>query len=187
MLAPFATIRIALVLVVALATAGTPYAQSATAPTLKAAFLYNFAKFTEWPAEVLPAAAPIELCVAGDTPVAKALEDATKGRDVEGHRIVVRKIDLQGAIQSCHVLYVEQLDTKRAVQLVERSKSTPVLTVSDFNRFAQMGGSTEFFVEDGRMRFAVNLDATVRSKLRLSSRLLSLAKIVKDDPNALKP
>ena len=162
-------------------------AQSATAPALKAAFLYNFAKFTEWPPDVLPPGAPIQLCVAGEPNVTSALEEATKGREVEGHRIEVRNRDAKGPFNSCHVLYLEALDGKRAAELLERLKGTPVLSVSDFERFAQIGGGTQFFVEDGRMRFAVNLEATQRSKLRLSSKLLSLAKIVKDDPNVFKP
>jgi hypothetical protein len=162
-------------------------AQTATAPELKAAFLYNFAKFTEWPPDVLPPGTPLVLCVASDSHVHEALEAITRGRDVEGHPVVVRKVDAREEFQSCHLLYVDDLNTKRAGQLVERLKGAPVLSVSDFQRFAQLGGSAHLFVEDGRMRFAVNLEATQRTKLRLSSRLLSLAQIVKDDPNAFQP
>jgi hypothetical protein len=158
-------------------------AQSASEPTLKAAFLYNFAKLTEWPSDALPVNAPLQLCIAGDWRVAKALEETSKNRDVDGHPLLVRKMDLQGPIQSCHVLYADDLDAKRTAQLLDRLKGIPVLTVSDFDSFAQLGGAANLLIEDGRMRFAVNADAAQRNKLRLSSRLLSLAKMVKDDPN----
>ena len=167
--------------------AGPAVAQSATAPELKAAFLYNFAKLTEWPTDVLPAASPLVLCVAGDSRVLKALDEATRGREIDERRLVVREMDPQGPVESCHLLYVDDIDAKRAVLLIERVKDAPVLSLSDFDRFADLGGSAHLFVEDGRMRFAVNLGATQRSKLRLSSRLLSLAKIVKDDSNGVSP
>ncbi len=163
---------------------GTVLAQTATAPALKAAFLFNFAKFTEWPAETLGPGAALVLCVAGDPRVSKALEEATSGRALEGHPLTTRVIDIDGPVQSCHMLYVEEPDTRQAQQLVERVKDKPVLTVSDLGNFAEMGGVANLFVEDGKMRFAVNTDSMQRSKLRLSSRLLSLAKIVKDAPHA---
>lgn len=162
----------------------TVLAQTATAPALKAAFLFNFAKFTEWPAEALRPGSTMVLCVAGEPRVSKALEEATAGREVEGHPLTTRTVEIDGPVQSCHMLYVEEADNRRAQQLVERVKDKPVLTVSDLGSFAQMGGVANLFVEDGRMRFAVNVDSMQRSKLRLSSRLLSLAKIVKDAPNA---
>jgi len=162
-------------------------AETVTAPALKAAFLYNFAKFTEWPPEALRSAAPIEICFSGDAQVANALEEVTRGHDVAGHRLVLRRVDPLGTGQTCHMLYVADLTAKTAIQVVERVKGVPVLAVSDFQGFASIGGNTEFFVEGGRMRFAVNLEATQRSGLRLSSKLLTLAKTVEDDPNASKP
>jgi hypothetical protein len=169
-------------LVLAAAGAG-PLAQSATAPDVKAAFLYNFAKFTEWPSDVLTASAPLSLCVIDDAKLVRALEEATAGRDVEGHTLVVRKITFDGPVRSCHLLFANGLDAKRSTRLIETLKGAPVLAVSDLESFAIAGGTINFFLEDGRMRFAVNLEATQRARLRLSSKLLSLAKIVKDDSN----
>jgi len=163
---------------------GPALAQTASAPALKAAFLFNFAKFTEWPPETVRPGATLVLCVAGEPRVTKALEEATTGRDVDGHPLTTRSIDIEGPMQACHVVYVEDADGRRALQLLERAKGKPILTVSDLNNFAQMGGVANLFIEAGKMRFAVNVDALHRSKLRLSSRLLSLAKIVKDAPDA---
>jgi hypothetical protein len=161
-------------------------AETASEPAIKAAYLYHFAKFAEWPAAALPPGAPIVMCVTDDTRVAKALEDATTGRDAGGHALVVRKVELDGPVRTCHVLYANGLDNRRAGELIETLRGAPVLSVSDFDTFAQLGGIAHLFVEQGRMRFAVNVDATTRNKLRLSSRLLSLAVIVKDDPNVAR-
>jgi hypothetical protein len=171
------------VLLIAGAPAAAP-AQTASPHNLKAGFLYNFAKFTEWPAEALPTGAPLVLCVADAAKVVKALEEATTGRDIEGHAVVVRTIELDGPVRTCHLLYADGLDAKRGARLIENLKGAPVLALSDFATFASMGGAANLFVEDGHMRFAVNLDAVLRNKLRLSSKLLTLAKIVKDDHNA---
>jgi YfiR/HmsC-like len=175
-------------LAVAVLTALLPSASKAqsarqTTQALEAAFLYNFTKFTEWPSEALPPAAPLVLCIAGDSVLQKALEEVTKGRLERGHPLVIRRVEVREALNSCHVLYVADLNSKRALQLLEKLNGAPVLSVSNFTSFAQLGGSVHFFSENGRMRFAVNLDATQRTKLRLSSLLLNLAKIVKDDPS----
>jgi hypothetical protein len=85
------------------------------------------------------------------------------------------------AFRACHVLYLAGLDAKRAQPILDELKGAPVLTVGDREQFAQSGGVAGLFVEQGRMRFAINLEAAQRCRLRISSRLLSLAKIVKDD------
>jgi hypothetical protein len=161
--------------------AATANTQTATEPALKAAFIYNFAKFTEWPQDSLRPGAPLVLCVAEDRPVERALEDATRDRQVDGHPLVAKEIDLSGPIGSCHVLYFDAaVDRKRATTAVDRLKGVRTLTVSDLDRFAESGGCASLFVEGGRMRFAVNLDAVQRAGLHLSSRLLTVAKIVKE-------
>jgi hypothetical protein len=158
---------------------------AATAAELKAAFVFNFAAFTVWPDDALAPAAPLQLCVIGDPAVAQALErSARERREIEGHRVVVRKMEAGGPVRSCHVLYAGGLVAKRATELLEALKGVAVLTVSDLPAFTQLGGTAHLFVEGERMRFAVNVESAQRFRLRLSSRLLSLAKLVKDDPNA---
>lgn len=159
---------------------------TAAAPTLaefKAAFLFNITKFTEWPVEALPPAAPLVFCVADGSAVQTALKEATKGALVRGHAVAVRQANRDGPFDDCHLLYVEGLDSKSALQLLERVKGAPVLSVSDFDSFAQRGGGAHLFIENGRMRFAVNLDAIRRIQLRLSAVFLNLSKVVSDDPN----
>jgi hypothetical protein len=167
-----------------LAPAAGVRAQTASAATLKAAFVYHFAKFTEWPAAALPPGAPIVLCVLDAAQVARALEDAATGRTGDGRAFVVRRVELDGPIRACHLLYGDRLDARTSGALIHKLDGAPVLTLSDYPGFTQLGGVAHLYLEDGRMRFAVNVDAAARRGLKLSSRLLSLASIVKDDPNA---
>jgi hypothetical protein len=163
-------------------------AQSATAPALKAAFLYNFAKFTEWPADALAPRDPLALCVMNDHDVGDMLVDVTKGRTIDGHALVVSTVKPESAeLALCRLLFMSGLDLPRTRALVAAVDGKPVLTVSDVDKFAQLGGVASFFVEDGTMRFTVNLDAARRAGVRLSSKLLSLARIVKDDRAVLRP
>jgi hypothetical protein len=167
-------------------TSSTP-AQTATAPELKAAFLYNFAKFTEWPDGVLAAGQPLMFCVVNDRAVAERLLALTKGRSIDGHAILVSAITLESAaLASCRLLFTSGLDETRSGALLESIGRQPILTVSDLDTFAQLGGVANFFVENGTMRFAFNPDAARRARIYLSSKLLSLAKIVTDDSSVLR-
>jgi hypothetical protein len=156
-------------------------AQGAVEPALKAAYLYNFVKFTEWRAEAVPSDASIRLCVLGDEAVETALEQTVKNRQVGGRSFTVMRVNVDDALSSCRVLYVTGLDRRRLAQLLERIKAAPVFTVSDLDGFAAFGGVGQLFVENGKMKFALNPTSAQRAGLRLSSKLLALAKIVKDE------
>lgn len=170
---------------IALGSASLVVGQSVSEPALKAAFVYNFAKFTEWPVDALPEGGPLMMCVVGDPVVAQSLEAAVKGRHVSRHPLTVQQMKMDGPLRTCHILYAGDLDPARAAQLVTAVKGAPVLTVSDLDRFAAMGGTAQLFIEGDRMRFAINPDAAQRAGLRLRSQLLALARIVKDDPDAV--
>jgi hypothetical protein len=110
--------------------------------------------------------------------VADALRQTTKDQTIAGHRVQMHRIHLDGSERGCHLLYASGLDAKRSVQLLEAVKSVPVLTVSDFTAFAPLGGIAHFFVESGKMRFAVNVEAAHRGRTSpLSSKLLNLARL----------
>lgn len=158
-------------------------AQTATVPALKAAFLYNFAKFTEWSPDALAAGDPLQLCVINDRAVGEMLVDLTKGRSIDGHALVVSTMKPDSAdLASCRLLFTSGLDAARSAALLESIAGKPVLTVSDLDKFAQHGGVAQLMVDKGTMGFSVNLDAMHRARILLSSKLLSLARIVKDEP-----
>ncbi|MCA1584578.1 MAG: YfiR family protein [Acidobacteria bacterium] len=158
--------------------ATTSLGQDVTEVALKAAFIYNFAKFTEWPQEVLPSAASLTACVIGDAAVGDALQRAIKGRMVAGHGMSVSRVTADGSLQSCHLLYLSGLPATQAAQIATGLRGSSVLTISDIDEFARLGGIAEFFVENGKMRFSINLESAKRSRLQLSSKLLALAALV---------
>jgi hypothetical protein len=144
---------------------------------VKAAFLYNFAKFTEWPA--LPAGTSLVLCVLGNDPVGAALTDTIQGQQINGHGLEVRRLTADASPRACHVLFVAGSEVRRASPMLDGVRALPILTVSDGSGFAQTSGMIELFVDGGHMRFAVNVDSVQRAGLHLSSRLLGLARIVR--------
>jgi hypothetical protein len=157
----------------------TARAQSASVPVVTAAFLFNFAKFTDWPADVLPPDAPLLLCVA-DGPVADAVSEATMGKTVGARRVEIVRMTGDQVPRNCAVLYAGDLDVRRTDALLAALRGQSVLSVGNSEEFTRRGGVAHLYIEDGSMRFAINVAAAERARLRLSSRLLSLARIVKD-------
>ena len=158
------------------ASHGDPAAASDVA--VKAAFLYNFAKFTEWPA--LASGAPILVCVVGDDAVAAALIDTVHGQNISGHALEVSRPRDSVIWRACHLLFIADAEIRRSADGLDGIKMLPVLTVSDGKGFCDAGGIIELYVEAGRMRFAINVDAADGSGLHLSSRLLGLARVVRN-------
>ena len=161
-----------------LLAAGISWAgQSVTQPALRAALLYNFAKFTEWAADAA-AAGPLTICVLEDSAVESALNDLVGGATINGRAVLISR----GArLRTCHLVYLGIADRERATSILGELQGAAVLTVSNGPDFVRLGGIVGLFVDEGRMRFAINPDAAQRAGLRLSSRLLQLAKILKDD------
>ena len=152
-------------------------AQDVTEPALKAAFIYSFAKFTEWPADVVPRAAePFVLCVLGDAAVGDALERLVKGRALAGHSMAVSHVAPAGPQSMCHVLYLSGVSASQAAQLVARHRDVPVLTISDVEGFTDVGGIAQFFFEQGQLRFTIHVGSAKRAHLQISSNLLALAR-----------
>src|SRR5712692_1232131 len=115
--------------VLVLAYASQAASQTAAVMALKAAFLYNFANFAEWPADVLAPVQRLALCVVGDDAVATALEQVIKSRAVEGHELIVQIVQPDGPIRSCHLLYIGGRDAKRSSQILETLKGSTVFSV----------------------------------------------------------
>jgi YfiR/HmsC-like len=150
-------------------------AQDVTEPALKAAFIYNFAKFTNWPDEV-PNAQPFVMCVLGDTAVGDALERTVSGRVIDGHPVVTSRVDAAASKRGCHILYVSGVTASEAGTLVAGLRDGPVLTISDIAGFTDVGGIAQFFFDQGQLRFRIRLESAKRARLQISSKLLTLAK-----------
>jgi hypothetical protein len=171
----------------ALLCISTGRAQDVPESSLKAAFIYNFAKFTEWPEDILPATATFSACVLGDSQIRDALERTVKGRQLSGRGISVSQVAIQGKLRSCHLLYVSSVTPAQVAEIVAAVRGAPVLTISDGDDFMRQGGIAQMFVENGRMRFDLNLEIAKLSRLQLSSKLLVLAAHVHEGPKAAGP
>jgi hypothetical protein len=168
-------VRVAAVACAGLLMAAAISAQDVTEPALKAAFIYNFAKFTEWPADT-PAGGPFVMCVLGDAAVADALERAVAGRILIGHPLTASRLVSGGPKRPCHVLYVSGLSAAQAGQVIVDRRDQPVLTISDIEGFTEVGGIAQFFFEHGQLRFRIQLESAKRARLQISSRLLIMTK-----------
>jgi hypothetical protein len=175
------------VLAAVLLCTATGRAQDVQESSLKAAFIYSFAKFTDWPQDAPPPAATFAACVLGDNPIRDALDRVVKGRQLSGRAISVSQVKLDGKLRSCHLLYVTGVTPAQVAAIVAAVRGAPVLTISDVDDFAQEGGIAQMFVENGKMRFDLNLEVARRSGLQLSSKLLALAAHVHDGSKAAVP
>lgn len=147
---------------------------------VKAAFIYNFSKFVEWPPQAFKTAKdPITICVLGQNPFGNALEETVSGKMVEGRAFIVRQLSSEPAATGCQILFVSSSERNRLHSILSDIKITGVLTVGETETFASEGGVINFKIEAGTVRIQVNVDAAEQAKLRISSRLLSLAQIVK--------
>jgi hypothetical protein len=161
--------------------AGPVYAQDVTEVSLKGAFIFNFARFTEWPADTLRSAATVSACVVGDRAVGEALTRSVAGQKLEGKPIAVTIVEPNVPLPACHFLYLSGIARARMSEIVYALHESPVLTVSDDDAFLKVGGMIQVFIESGKMRFRINPKSAKRARLQLSSRLLALADLVEGD------
>jgi len=146
---------------------------------VKAAYLFNFLKFVEWPDESFAdPIAPIVIGVVGEDPFGNALPQVIIGKTVQGRDLVIRIYHAGEDLRGAHILFISASERKRLPMILSSLRGSNVLTVADTTGFLDAGGMIQFLNENGRVRFAVNVDATARAKLKMSSKLLSLAKVV---------
>lgn len=147
---------------------------------VKAAFLYNFAKFAEWPPQTFKdSTEPIGVCVLGQDPFGGMLEEAVQGKQIGGRALVVHNISDARQAYSCHILFVSFSERKRLPSIFIGIKAASILTVGEMEGFTAEGGIVNFRLENGRVRIEINVQAAEHGRLRISSKLLSLAQIVK--------
>jgi len=146
---------------------------------IKAAYLFNFLKFVEFPEDAFAdPLAPIVIGVVGDDPFGSSLPQVVVGKTVQGRDLVIRLYHPGENLRSAHILFISGSERKRIPMILSELHGSSVLTVADTAGFVDEGGMIQFLNENDRIRFAINLDATTRARLKLSSKLLSLAKVV---------
>jgi hypothetical protein len=150
---------------------------------VKAAFLFHFAQFVDWPPEAFKdAATPLTYCTVGEDPFRGALDGSLNGKTIEGRPVRVLHFQKAQEIQGCQILFLGIPEKKFVSTTLATLRASPVLTVGESENFVQQGGMIGFFVEDNKVRFEINLDAAERAKLKISARLLALAKTVIGGP-----
>jgi len=145
---------------------------------IKAAILYNFAKFAEWPAAAFRNdGAPLRICVLGDDPFGPAL-NSLQGKTVRNRALAAAHIASVDAAAACHILFISASESERLDTILNTVGKLPVLTVADISRFANSGGIIALKEVDKRSRIEVNIGAADQAGLKLSSKLLRLADTV---------
>lgn len=159
---------------------------------IKAGFIYNFAKFVEWPSTSFAEPdSPIIIGVLGTDPFGDIINRVVQDKKIGSRGFIVKRYkwgkDLKD-IKECRILFVSASEKAHFEEIVQTVKGLPILTVGDTPGFAERGGMIGLTLEDNRVRFEVNVDAAHEGNLNISSRLLTLAKIVpQSSPLARKP
>ena len=147
---------------------------------IKAAMIFNFAQFAEWPANAFESAdSPLVIAVEGSNPFGDVLEQLVAGRTISRRRVVVKFFPSVARIETCHLLFIpgdQGAELNRALQKVQ---GKPVLTVGETDAFPKAGGVIRFFTDDNKLRFEINTQAAEQAHLTISSKLLKLARIFK--------
>jgi hypothetical protein len=146
---------------------------------IKAGFTYNFAKLMDWPANTFPRPdSPIVIGILGSDPFGSTLETVLAGKKVNERSFVVKHLKWGTDIKGCNILYVSNSEGAHLDELFRLLKGLPVLTIGQMPGFARHGGIVNFVIENDKVRFEVNVEAAKQADISISSRLLTLAKIV---------
>jgi len=154
-----------------------------TESQVKAAYLFNFGKFVQWPIDRGPSGDSFELCVLGQDPFGPVLDTTVAGESIGARKIAVARISKISEAGPCNVLYVSSSEVSRLFPILEAARRSGALTVSDIPHFVDRGGIIGFVKQQDRIRFEVNRGTAEDSHLTLSSELLKVAfKVVNKAP-----
>jgi hypothetical protein len=141
---------------------------------VKAAYLYNFGRFVEWPRSVTPTDS-FNICVVGDDPFGTALNLTLSDEIIAGKKVLLKRVPTAGDAINCRILFISASEESQLRQILAALAGSSVLTVSDAPRFSRRGGMIQFVLDGSRVRFEINLASAERAGLTLSSELLKLA------------
>ena len=146
---------------------------------VKAAYLYNFAKFVEWPEQAFAnSTAPIRLCIWNDWQFVTDVHQIVYGKVLAGRPIEVIGVQSMEQLRSCHILFISSSEVREVRRIMDVLHEASVLTVGEMKGFLADGGMIDFILEDERVQFEINHKAASKAELRISSRLLGVAKRV---------
>ena len=150
---------------------------------VKAAYLYNFGRFVEWPDNAPSSTGDsFPICVLGQDPFGRILDEALAGQTIDGKQVVPRRIARSQDAVNCRILFIRSLKDRELTDALATLDKAGVLTVSDMPEFSRRGGMIEFVLQGNKVRFQVNLVSAEAAGLTLSSELLKVAVAVKRNP-----
>ncbi|MES1255918.1 MAG: YfiR family protein [Acidobacteriota bacterium] len=171
-------LRVVAATLLVLAVAAEPLLAAGVAEDdVKAAFLYNFAKYIEWPESAFPSGT-FQLCVVADAAFVKRVDEILAGEAVEGHQVVRRTPAGVEDARACHILFLRQVEAVQMDEWLASVATSPVLTVGDSSEFLARGGAVAFVRDGDRVRFDINVRSAQLGGLTISSRLLRVARRV---------
>jgi YfiR/HmsC-like len=157
------------------------YPQATSEYQVKAAYVYNFAKFVEWPALAFSSATdPVRLCVLNDKSFESDLKQIVNGKTIANRPISIISVQIDDGLRLCHILFIPALQGAQAKHIIGVLQGASVLTVGESEGFCEAGGIISFVVQEGHVRFQVNQKSAIEANLLISSRLLSVAMLVVD-------
>ncbi len=146
---------------------------------VKAAFLYNFAKFVQWPADASNSrTGTFVITVLGNDPFGASLDETLKGKTIDRLRVVVRRAATTAELGDSQIVFISDSQRGHLPEILKRLEGTATLTVAEMDRFAERGGVVGFRMDGDRVRLDINPAAAARARLKISSELLKLARIV---------
>lgn len=144
---------------------------------IKAAMMVNFIQFIDWPDDLDQSDDLMTIGIFGADNFGPTL-DAIEGRIVNGKQLKLRRFKSIQELNQCQILFVPESETSRMNEILSSLKGTPVLTIGEAERFTQMGGIIRFYIEENHVRFEINQTAAIQSKLKISAKLMEIAKII---------
>jgi hypothetical protein len=152
---------------------------------IKAAFLFKFARFVEWPpSSFAQSDSPLCIGILGEDPFGSTLDDMLRGEEVRGRPLITRRSGQVEDLTGCHIVYISSSEAPRIGTILTKLSSEPVLTVSDIDGFADRGGCIRLGVDGNKIRFDINPPVLQQHRLKAVAQLLSLGKVVTTDPAA---
>lgn len=151
---------------------------------VKAAYLYNFGKFVEWPAKIEEGDKTFVICLLGQDPFGPALDATIAGETVRNKMVVAKRVSRVQEATACQILFVSSSEESRLKQILTALDRMSVLTVSDMAQFTDRGGMIQFVTQESHVHFEINLPAAERAGLAVSSELLKVATGVRRNPQS---
>jgi hypothetical protein len=147
---------------------------------VKATFIYNFTKFTDWPPSAFASSnAPIVIGIVGEDPFGQTMDDVVRGEALGGRPFTVKRLRADEDLRSCHLLFISRSEKERLPVVLRQLTGSSVLTVSEISGFAERGGMVNLIIANKSVKVEINQAAAEQAGLQISAKLLKLARLVK--------